>query len=210
MTNKHLAEQVPQLYERHALDWDGDRNGGTWIDKGWHDRFIQCLPAGATVLDLGCGSGRPVASHLVQQGMRVTGVDTSPTLIALCRTRLPEQEWLVADMRTLALERRFQGILAWDSFFFLTAEDQRHMFAVFAAHATPSAFLMFTTGPTFGEAIGEYRGDPLYHASLDPAEYQTLLEHYGFAVVEHVVEDPTAGKRTVWLAQSLTQAEKRT
>jgi SAM-dependent methyltransferase len=202
----HLAEQVPQIYERHARDWDADRNRGPWIDKGWHDRFIHCLPEGASVLDLGCGSGRPVASYLVQQGVRVTGVDTSPTLIALCRTRLPEQEWLVADMRTLALERRFAGILAWDSFFFLTAEDQRHLFSVFAAHAAPSAFLMFTTGPAAGEAIGEYRGDPLYHASLDPADYQTLLERYGFAVVEHVVEDPTAGRRTIWLAQ----AQKRT
>ncbi len=202
MTNQHLAEQIPQIYERHALDWDADRNRGPWIDQGWHDRFIHALPQGAAVLDLGCGSGRPVASHLVQQGCRVTGVDTSPTLIALCRTRLPEQEWLMADMRTIALERRFEGILSWDSFFFLTAPDQRRMFAVFAAHAAPSAVLMFTTGPAYGEAIGEYRGDPLYHASLDPAEYQSLLDHYGFAVVEHAVEDPTAGGRTIWLAHA--------
>jgi predicted TPR repeat methyltransferase len=202
MTHRYLAEQIPQIYERHALQWDADRNRSTWIDKGWHDRFIQCLPEGATVLDLGCGSGMPVASHLVQQGFRVTGVDTSPTLIALCRTRLPEQEWMVADMRTIALQRRFDGILGWDSFFFLTAEEQRHMFAVFAAHAAPSGFLMFNTGTEYGEAIGKYRGDLLYHASLDPAEYQTLLGQHGFEVVEHVAEDPMAGRRTIWLAHS--------
>jgi hypothetical protein len=60
----------------------------------------------------------------------------------------------VVDMRTIALERRFEEILGWDSFFFLTAEDQRHMFAVFAAHAAPSAFLMFTTGTAYDEAMG--------------------------------------------------------
>jgi len=43
---------------------------------------------------------------------------------------------------------------------------------------------------------------PLYHASLDPAEYATLLDGIGFDIVAHVVEDPQAGGRTVWLARS--------
>jgi len=122
------------------------------------------------VLDLGCGGGAPVASNLVTQGMRVTGVDSSPSLIALCRERLPDAEWIVADMRGLKLEDRFDGILAWDSFFHLKPDDQRAMFVVFAAHAEPGAILMFNSGPAFGEAVGSYNGDQLYHASLDPAE----------------------------------------
>ena len=198
----HLAKQIPEIYERYALEWDADRNSRKWHDKGWHDRFVKCLIGGATVLDLGCGSGMPVAHHLVQHGLRVTGVDTSPTLIALCRKRLPDQEWVVSDMRRVALHRRFDGILGWDSFFFLTSDDQRKMFKVFAAHAAPSAFLMFNTGVEHGEAIGEYRGEPLYHASLASAEYQMLLDRFGFEVVAHAIEDPTAGGRTVWLAQS--------
>jgi len=202
MTQQHLADQLPQLYERHAQEWDADRNRGPWLDQGWHDRFAAVLGADATVLDLGCGSGMPVAHHLVQHGLCVTGVDTSPTLIALCRRRMPEQEWIVADMRGVALRRRFAGILAWDSFFHLTHADQRKMFPVFAAHAASSAFLMFTTGPQRGEAIGEYGGDPLYHASLDAAEYEELLDRWGFEVTAHTVDDPTAGGRTVWLAQS--------
>jgi trans-aconitate methyltransferase len=138
--------------------------------------------------------------------MRVTGVDTSPTLIALCRKRLPNQEWVVSAMQTVALHRQFDGILGWDSFFFLTHDDQRTMFKVFAAHAAPSAFLMFNTGVEYGEAIGEYRGELLYHASLDSVEYQMLLEQFGFDVVAHAVEDPTAGGRTIWLAQSRRRA----
>lgn len=202
----HLAEQIPTIYERYALEWDADRNNQQWNDKGWFDRFVKCLPEGANILDLGCGSGMPVAHHLVQHGFRVTGVDTSPTLIALCRKRLPDQEWIVSAMQTVALHRRFDGIIGWDSFFFLTHDDQRNMFKVFAAHAAPSAFLMFNTGPEHGEAIGEYRGEPLYHASLASAEYQMLLDQSGFDVVAHAVEDPAAGGRTIWLAQSRRRA----
>jgi len=108
----------------------------------------------------------------------------------------------VGDMRNLALDRRFGGILAWDSFFHLDHEQQRRMFAVFAAHASPGAMLMFNTGPQHGEAIGDYRGDPLYHGSLARGEYQSLINQSGFETIDHVVEDPRAGGRTVWLCRS--------
>ena len=197
-----FADRIIGHYERHATAWDEDRTRATWNDKPWHDRFVAMLPKGASVLDLGCGSGNPVARHLAAQGLKMTGVDFSPTFISLCRDRLPGHTWIVGDMRALSLKRSFEGILAWDSFFHLKPADQRKMFQVFREHAAPSAVLMFNTGPSHGEAIGHYRGDPLYHASLDPAEYARLLDGIGFKIVAHVVEDPQAGGRTVWLAQS--------
>jgi hypothetical protein len=55
------------------------------------------------------------------------------------------------DMRCLALDRRFDGILAWDSFFHLKHEDQQAMFPIFAAQAAPGAILMFNAGFGNGE-----------------------------------------------------------
>ena len=202
---KEMADRIIEHYERHARDWDADRNryGEPWNDKPWHDRFVAELPAEErTVLDLGCGSGSPVAKYLARCGIHVTGVDSSLTLVSLSRERLPNHEWLVADMRQIKLRRKFGGILAWDSFFHLTPDDQRLMFDVFARHAAPSAVLMFNGGPDYGEGVGSYRGDPLYHASLNPDEYTALLCSIGFEVVAHAVEDwQTGGGRTVWLAR---------
>lgn len=75
------------------------------------------------------------------------------------------------------------------------------MFPLFRNHASNGAALLFTSGPSHGEAVGSFEGEPLYHASLDPAEYRALLHENGFAVVEHVVEDPDCGGHTVWLAR---------
>ncbi|HEY6373665.1 MAG TPA: hypothetical protein VIX37_24030 [Candidatus Sulfotelmatobacter sp.] len=75
------------------------------------------------------------------------------------------------------------------------------MFPIFRAHAASNAALMFTSGPSHGEAIGTYQGEPLYHASLDEAEYRLLLHENGFFVLSHVLEDPSCGRHTVWLAQ---------
>lgn len=65
-----LADQIIGHYERHAIAWDGDRARAAWNDKPWHDRFIGSLPKGATVLDLGCGSGSPVARHMAANGLK--------------------------------------------------------------------------------------------------------------------------------------------
>ncbi len=48
-----------------------------------------------------------------------------------------------------------------------------------------------------------WRGEALYHASLDAGEYQLLLKDNGFELVEHRFDDPRCGGATVWLAQKL-------
>lgn len=194
------ADRIIGLYERHALAYDRDR-GKSLFERSWLDSFTALIPRGGTILDLGCGSGEPIARHLVETGRRLTGVDSSAAMIGQCRERFPEQEWIEADMRGLALGRRFDGLLAWDSFFHLRAADQRAMFAVFAAHAASGAALMFTSGPAAGEAIGEYHGEPLFHASLDGAEYRLLLAGIGFKVVAQMNGDPSCGGHSVWLAR---------
>jgi len=195
------AEQIVGLYERHARAWAEDRRRGSFLERRWLERFAALLPPSASVLDVGCGAGTPIASYLLDAGVRVTGIDSAPTMIEMCRARHPGCAWRVADMRTLALGSSFQGIVAWDSFFHLTGEEQRRMFPIFRAHAASQAPLLFTSGPGDGEAIGSYAGEPLYHASLSAHEYRSLLRDNGFAVRDHVAEDPQCGQHTVWLAQ---------
>jgi SAM-dependent methyltransferase len=195
-----FSNRIVGLYERHARAFDRERNKSLF-ERAWLDRFRAVVGTGAPLLDIGCGSGEPIAGYLIAAGHSVTGVDSSATMIELCRERFPAQSWLVADMRKLDLGRRFGGILAWDSFFHLAPDDQRAMFPLFARHAAEGAALMFTSGPRAGEAIGSYHDEPLYHASLDPEEYTALLQVNGFGVVAHVAEDATCGGRTVWLAR---------
>jgi hypothetical protein len=66
---------------------------------------------------------------------------------------------------------KYNGIIAWHSFFHLNQNDQRAMFPRFAALAAPGAALMFTAGHFDGVAMGEFAGEPLYHASLSAEEY---------------------------------------
>jgi len=194
------AERIIDLYERHAETWDRER----WrnlFERPWLDRFLALIRRGGSIVDIGCGSGEPIARYFIDAKCKVTGVDSAPAMIGRCKQRFPSETWIVADMRWLTLDRTFDGILAWDSFFHLRPDDQRKMFPIFRSHAAPKAALMINTGPQAGEAIGSYHGEPLYHASLAPSEYRQLLAENGFEVVSHVAEEPASGGRTIWLAQ---------
>lgn len=199
------AEDVIATYERVGADWARQRNR-TLMEKAWLDRMLAAAPRSTgpvRVLDLGCGSGQPIASYLVDRGARMTGVDAAATMTALYKQNLPTADAVQADIRGLALDRRFDAIIAWNSFFHLSAADQEPMFATFATHAAPRAALMFTAGHMAGEAIGEVAGAPIYHASLSPDRYRELLADHGFKVLRYMPEDPECGGHTIWLAQYL-------
>lgn len=201
MPAKAPAETVVDLYETHAAEWDAAR-GTSLQERAWLDRFLEELPAACrAVLDVGCGGGQPIARYLIDAGCDLTGIDASAALVALAKRRFPGHRLLQADMRAHIPDRAFGGIVAWDSFFHLAPADQRPMFGLFRRASVPGAVLLFTSGPRHGDAIGTFAGQPLYHGSLDPGEYRTLLDANGYSVVDQVVEDPDCGGHTVWLAQ---------
>ena len=194
------ADAIIDLYSRRANDWDADR-GRSLMERAWLDAFLTHVPPDGEVLDLGCGSGEPIAAYLIRHGRRVTGVDAAPGLIDLCRTRFPEQDWRVADMRGLDLGRVFDGLIVWHSAFHLTPADQSGMFAVYARHLAPGGVLMFTSGSAADEGVGEWRGEPLYHGSLSTEAYRGALDEAGFDLEAHRTDDRDCGGATVWLSR---------
>lgn len=191
---------IRAVYEAVARQFDRDRSKAL-MERHYLEALLSRLGRQREILDLGCGTAEPIAKFFIDAGCRVTGVDAAAAMIAICRERYPDGNWLEADMRGLDLGRRFDAIIAWDSFFHLDPQDQRAMFPVFARHAAPGALLLFTSGPHAGVAMGEIYGHALYHASLDSSEYENLLAAQGFRVLQHRAEDPDCGGHTVWLAQ---------
>ena len=188
------------IYERNARAWDASRGPGIEVERKWIDRFTELLVPGGTILDVGCGTGDPIGRHLLSSGFHVTGVDSSSALIEVAKSRFPSADWQVGDMRHLALGHTFDGLIAWHSIFHLPPDDQRGLFPRLARHARAGTVLLFTSGWKRDESYGDFDGEPLYHSSLEPAEYQDLLAENGFGVVAHQERDTEAGEATVWLA----------
>lgn len=192
-------DDILPTYERVGPTWAAERSQALF-EAAWLRRFLEAAP-GPRVLDLGCGSGRPIAAWLTGNGAEVTGVDGAASMCRLFAETLPARPVYHGDMRTLEIEAQFDAILAWNSFFHLPPEDQRGMFRVFARHAAPGAALMFTSGPEAGIRYGSVAGAPVYHASLDPQDVRAEMAAQGFRVLAFAPEDPECAGHTVWLAR---------
>jgi len=193
-------ETTRAIYEAEAAAYDAQRSRSLF-EARWLARFAACLPPGGHVLDLGCGAGEPIARWFLAEGFRLTGVDFAPAMLAIARRRWPDVDWHEGDMRLLDLGQRFDGIVAWDSFFHLAADDQRRAIARIADHLRPGGMLLATVGPKEGEASGQVAGRRVYHASLSPAEYAVLLQKHGLRLTGFLAEDPECDSHSVLMAR---------
>ena len=109
-------------YNAIASDWDAARSSVHAYELRFLEHLTKDLPRPARVLDLGCGTGRPLAELLLKQGICVTGVDQAEDLLALARERLPEGRWLQAPMETFEPDEEYDGALIWDSLFHVPRE----------------------------------------------------------------------------------------
>jgi len=203
MTLAARSKEVSSGYEEIAEWFDANRNKNL-MEREYLSIILARAKQGGNVLDLGCGTGEPLAKFFIDNGFHVTGIDIAEKMISICKGRFPAQEWMVGDIRAFNLKRTFDVIIAFDSFFHIDGQAQREMFPLFRDHAAEGALLMLTSGDEEGEVYGNMQGIDFYHASLDAAEYQALFRNHGFNVLLHKTKDPATGERTVWLAQKST------
>ncbi|MGJ3264730.1 MAG: class I SAM-dependent methyltransferase [Salinarimonas sp.] len=196
-----LAAGIVAVYERQAVRFDADRSRSLF-ERAWLERFLALVRPGGRVLDVGCGAGEPIAAFVAGAGHPVTGIDAAQAMLVLARARAPLGDWRVADMHSLDLGRRFAGVVAWDSFFHLTPGAQRETLPRLAAHLEPGAPLMLTVGPAASEVVGSVGGEPVYSASLAPAEYRALLDGLGLDVLAFEPDDPGCDRHSVLLARA--------
>jgi SAM-dependent methyltransferase len=189
------------IYARHAREFDHVRTRSL-MELPYLERVAGLAPPPGKLLDVGCGSGEPIARYFIEKGYQVTGVDFVDEMLAMCRARFPRMTWLAMDMRHLDLPERFDVVIAWDSFFHLEPDEQRAMFPRFSRHTAAGGVLMFTSGTTEGGAVGgDLCGDRLYHGSLSTDEYARRLDESGYDVVLHRAQDLACGGHTVWMAR---------
>src|SRR5437762_2183044 len=89
------------------------------------ESIIERLPPHADVLDLGCGTGVPLAQLLAGRGLEVFGVDSSVAMIATFRKNIPSARSELSRMEDVELpENAFDMAIAWGSLFHLAVEVQ--------------------------------------------------------------------------------------
>jgi SAM-dependent methyltransferase len=146
-------------------------------------QWSQTLAAGATVLDLGCGTGVPISQVLIERGFKVYGVDASPTFVAAFRARFPGVPVECADVEESDFfGRTFDGVVAWGLFFLLDEQVQRRLIRKIAGVLPSGGRLLFTAPKESGSFPPDIMtGRPQF--SLGYEEYRKALQAEGMFLV---------------------------
>jgi SAM-dependent methyltransferase len=110
------GERIAGVYDRYFGE----------VDEGAID-LLEELAAGGQVLELGIGTGR-IALSLHQRGVRVSGIDASPAMIARLREKPGGDEIKVhqASFVALPMPDRFSLVfVAFNTLFALLTQDEQ-------------------------------------------------------------------------------------
>lgn len=145
------------------------------VDVHGEARLVRSF-APRSVLDAGCGTGR-VAIELDRHGVRVTGVDADPEMLATARRKAPGLEWVAGDLAGVELRdhagkrREFDlVVMAGNVMIFLSPGTEQAVVTNLARHLGPGGVLM--------------AGFQLTPGGLTEAAYEQLCRAAGLAVEE--------------------------
>lgn len=192
-------------YDLIAEDWHASRREFT--AQKYVDLVVGRLEPGAGVLDVGCGTGEPVARYLVEKGFRVVGVDESEAMLEIARRVVPSAEFVRADMRELELDGQFAAVVVWDSLFHVERGRHRAVLQKLSSLLAPGGLLLLSAGGT-GHAgfTSEMHGQTFFYSAHDPEETLRLLASAGFEVELCEEDDPSSKGHIAVVARRLEES----
>ena len=108
LTDRHL-EKVRAFYEQSPAQ---PKWAARFYRRLLAHYFNLLIPADASVLEVGCGSGDLLAQL---RATKKTGIDLSPAQIAAAQQRMPDAKFWVQSGEQLALEEKFDVIIVSDA-----------------------------------------------------------------------------------------------
>lgn len=152
--------------------------------------LVGRLANGAAVLDLGCGSGLPSTAILAQR-FNVTGVDISPSQIALARRHVGEATLLVGDMTQLHLPvRSFDAITAFYSIAHVPREEHAALFRNVTRWLKPGGYFLASLSAAGDPGWhGQWLGVSMFFSGFDSGTNARMLLDLGLTLVVDEVVD---------------------
>lgn len=185
-----------ESYDAVASDWDAARRAFYGREQAYVDVLLDGLSPPGHILDLGCGTGRPIAEYVLARGHRVTGVDQSVPLLDRARRRFPHATWIEATIESFTTTERFAAIVCWDALFHIERVHHEGIVARCASMLSPAGRLMLTCGgsehPAFTDTMF---GRTFFYDSHPPERMLAILDHAGFRVLlAEFMNEPTPGR----------------
>jgi cyclopropane fatty-acyl-phospholipid synthase-like methyltransferase len=168
------------------------------------EKLRAALPEGADVLDLGCGSGVPVAKFLVDAGCRVRGVDLSEKQIELAKRNVPEGTFELRDISGIGVgEYAVDAVVSFYAIFHVPRETHADLFAKMRSFLRPKGMLLVTMAATDWEGIdANFLGEPMFESHYGPKKNAQMIRDAGFKILLDEIDLTGNEKHQIIMAET--------
>lgn len=191
MSEREPAEIVAAGYDAVADRYAAlEETDAVWPRARRLRAFVARLPGGAAVLDLGCGSGVPVARELVAAGCAVTGVDVSKEQVRRARAQVPQGDFRVGEMTAVDLPAgAFDAVISLYAIDHVPRELHGEVFRRVRRWLRPGGLaLVAIEDDDQPGVVANWLGAPMFFSVHPAAVERRLAEEAGLEVVEAEVE----------------------
>jgi 2-polyprenyl-3-methyl-5-hydroxy-6-metoxy-1,4-benzoquinol methylase len=177
-------ELVRRGYDSISVAYRGDDGSPTSASAedvtryaGWIDELADLLPAGARVLDLGCGAGIPATRDLAACGLTVLGVDFSAVQTGRAHRLVPTASFVQADMTALAVRPgTFDAVVSFYALIHVPQADQRVLLPRIRGWLRPGGYALLIVGADRWTGTEQYLGTEMFWDHADTSTYLRWLE----------------------------------
>jgi SAM-dependent methyltransferase len=167
------------------------------------DALLGRIPARSAVLDLGCGSGVPVARTLAAAGHRVTGLDISEVQIRRARERVPQAQFIHGDATAATFApASFDAVVSLYALIHIPLAEQPLLLRQIAGWLRPGGWFLATTGHrawTGSEDNWLGGGAPMWWSHTDAATNRDWITQAGLTVErQEFVPEGDGGHALFW------------
>lgn len=181
-----------EYYNQYAHEYF-DRTVELDLSESW-ERFMELLPDGGSILDLGCGSGRDSA-YFKANGYDVTAVDGSEQMCSLAGIHIG-QDVLNLKFSDIDFDEVFDGVWACASLLHVPSQEMPGIFLKIFKSLKPGGILYMSF------KYGEFEGirDGRYFTDLRTRRLKELLSEFdNIEILDIWKSEQTGEAECVWL-----------
>lgn len=175
---EHAIERTRQTYDKYSAE-HASRFWNASVERAWNV-FSALIPPKTLVLDLGCGTGRDVAT-LGRRGYHVIGVDLSMGLLREAQSRLSGQ-FVQGDMRFVPFSSaQFDGVWMCASLLHIPRKQASTVLSYVYRIMGWGSVLFIAVKQGYGECWQETEG-PIFFTYYQPDEISKIIQDSGLLI----------------------------
>ncbi|MFW9767303.1 MAG: class I SAM-dependent methyltransferase [Candidatus Thorarchaeota archaeon] len=183
-------DKIAEEYSRDREDSDNSKE---------IQEFIDILPKGASVLDIGCGGGVPILKRMIAEGYDATGIDFSTGMLEVARRNVPEATLIHGDAtKTEFDENSFDGIISTYAIIHIHKSLHPMMYTRMYKWLKPGGVMLVCTAHSDWEEIAEFYGVDMAWSHPGPEVSLEMVKNSGFEILfERIV--PSNDEKPYWI-----------